>query len=665
MEILSEKNQRGLLVDTQEEECPPLSPWLLKLIVKDDAGGLEEALEAMAPSTRMAFLAGQEAGLKTGLYKHQTDSFACLGNHQKTSLERQPDFSIDSTPRSQGMCNLQLHKPWILAGAYGSAKVIKSMLGYGVDVLQRDSCGYNIIHALILVAHLQYRKEFKCDETLRLLKSLLDVDTYKELLLTEDNLERLRPLEMASHFGTFLLFRTVFETKGVYLAKEITTGIYKTQWFDITEYESDKAGNRRGKSPLLTLTCIDKSRVPCPKVRKMLLASPTGTILRKWIEAKMTINKPMIVFWFILRLVYIFMFFSATRLGEDVANRNGTSFISFLLKNANISDTNSSKYTDYMVAPALDQESNDIEVDTRDVKKPLVFTIFAYLLIHSIMIIITDVYEFYIYTRGRLSWLGRTPAGPKKVAVHFKTYRVAQFTLAISVTFVVILIGLIVAQGKVIVLPRYVDHLFLIHAMYCIVVSLKYFLQATKCIGPFIISFERMLKHLVCFTAVFFFFVIPYTIVFRHIICDDPNETLCRSNFQTWTDSMYSVFTLTLNMINFGDFHSKNKVELYLMHVQYVFVIIMLLLNFLIAHFTRSVSQIMDSCHVIMPIQRLSLAWSIELRSQHLLPGLYRKLRKRHFVTVGERLFISRTLVAYSDADMQEENLSTWSNVSI
>ena len=54
-----------------------------------------------------------------------------------------------------------------------------------------------------------------------------------------------------------LFFPVIFETKGVYITKELEYGIYTEQWFDVTKYEKAIQQSPKAKvdHPLLLLCC--------------------------------------------------------------------------------------------------------------------------------------------------------------------------------------------------------------------------------------------------------------------------------------------------------------------------------------------------------------------------------------------------------------------------
>lgn len=636
------KEEQEVLLETSEIFTLNLSQSTLDFIIEDDANKLQGILNAMSTEGKKQFLSGS---LFQGRTKSRADDTNIVDASDSDS-DDYPASCLESKKEGHMRCNLK--NPFILAAAYGSQSVLHCMLTNGCDVLQTDTYDYNVIHALIYIAYLQLHVEERANGTLLFLKEQVTKEQFENLLLSE-NSKGLRPLEMAAHLGTFLIFHTIFETKGVYLTRESVQGIYTTQWFDVTDYESCHPGNRRNKSPLLSLTLVDKCKVGCPHARELLTNSPAGLIMRKWIDIKMACNRPLTLVWFLIRVINAGVFCASMSLSEGLfllqKKRNNSSLI--LPEN----DTN---YNMSRSGPQMDIYSEK----AYGIPVPVCLLLLIYLSLFSLFSVILDLAEFVRFYYRSDSFILYTPKGKKRLAVHYKGYRIAQFTMSLSIFSVCVLF--VVLKGDLTGVPRIIDHIFVIHSMSCIVVSFKYFCQSTACLGPFIITFERMIKHLSCFVLVFLFFVLPYTFVFRHIVCDDDGNDLCKVHFSTVVDAFYTVFTVTLNMVNFATFLGiKYRFELFMVHIQYVFVIVMLLLNFLIAQFTRSLSNTMDNSHIIMPIQRMSLVWPTELRFASIMKTFYSRMHKKYFIPMDGRLYVARTLIVYKPANFKPSAASS------
>ena len=69
-----------------------------------------------------------------------------------------------------------------------------------------------------------------------------------------------------------------------------------------------------------------------------------------------------------------------------------------------------------------------------------------------------------------------------------------------------------------------------------------------------------------------------------------------------------------LNMINLKDMDVFEETSLYLLHFGYVFMVSVLLLNFLIAIFSDPVNIVNENHDVIYDIQRLSIIYTVQER---------------------------------------------------
>ena len=89
---------------------------------------------------------------------------------------------------------------------------------------------------------------------------------------------------------------------------------------------------------------------------------------------------------------------------------------------------------------------------------------------------------------------------------------------------------------------------------------------------------------------------------------------------------------IMLNMINLGDIDGPEPVSLYFLHIFYIFMVSVLLLNFLIAVFSDSVNNVNQNHDVFYDIQKLSIIFAVEERVQWLLRKWYIYQSKKCFV---------------------------------
>ena len=77
---------------------------------------------------------------------------------------------------------------------------------------------------------------------------------------------------------------------------------------------------------------------------------------------------------------------------------------------------------------------------------------------------------------------------------------------------------------------------------------------------------------------------------------------------------MYALFRGMLNMIDFTQYDVKNSGILYAMHMFFVFLVALMLVNFLIAVMSTSASEVASKKKILFLMTRLSVALTIERR---------------------------------------------------
>ena len=128
-----------------------------------------------------------------------------------------------------------------------------------MNVTPQNSRGHNVVHQLIIIAFHGESHESRLVGSYVAMMGLVDLHTKRQLLLAESNIG-LRPLEAAAHHGTLHFVQAIMETEGVYLRREDVRGLSAYQWYDVTEYESFGADNRRMVSPVRFLLLSTSGR---------------------------------------------------------------------------------------------------------------------------------------------------------------------------------------------------------------------------------------------------------------------------------------------------------------------------------------------------------------------------------------------------------------------
>ena len=72
----------------------------------------------------------------------------------------------------------------------------------------------------------------------------------------------------------------------------------------------------------------------------------------------------------------------------------------------------------------------------------------------------------------------------------------------------------------------------------------------------------------------------------------------CPAGFHDLFESVYSTFTIILNMVTIERYEVQDKVSLYVLHCFFVFVVAITMLNFLIAILSNDVSDVMQNIDI-------------------------------------------------------------------
>ena len=195
-------------------------------------------------------------------------------------------------------------RPFTLTILYGSYDVLKCLLERGVDPYCVEEGANNIFHVLGLMTYLfphheDYHLTYYTESA-----GILGKDRMS-LLLSSENADGLRPLELAAKLGCCKMVKAMLETPGVYLTKEKTRGMVHYQWIDVTEYETtDPAMDRRGKSPLGFLALMTEKTLMKPGTMELFSWPP----FQMWMKSKFHSSRLFISLWFILRFIQVVIY---------------------------------------------------------------------------------------------------------------------------------------------------------------------------------------------------------------------------------------------------------------------------------------------------------------------------------------------------------------------
>ena len=186
----------------------------------------------------------------------------------------------------------------------GKLACVSILLENGFTFETRDTNGWNILHYLIAVSHFDPSYEATAVDIWSNVQKMFDAKQLENLLKQED-LEELRPVELALHLECLLIFNEIMNSS-IYLTERKQFSLWERLTYDVTDYENCGCrDNRRSKSLLLLAAHVDKTIL----TNKQHVSILRHGMLQKWTHSKMIINILPICIWFLLRFFAFLAFY--------------------------------------------------------------------------------------------------------------------------------------------------------------------------------------------------------------------------------------------------------------------------------------------------------------------------------------------------------------------
>lgn len=93
-------------------------------------------------------------------------------------------------------------------------------------------------------------------------------------------------------------------------------------------------------------------------------------------------------------------------------------------------------------------------------------------------------------------------------------------------------------------------------------------------------------------------------------------------------------------MVDFTSYTVSDTNVLFILHAVYVFVIAILLVNFLIALLSTSAGKVEEHQNIILMVQRLSIINAVEKVFSKIFPWYYKKIRRHLYVEENGRIYL-------------------------
>ena len=513
---------------------------------------------------------------------------------QEVLLEGWIDTDVFWTALGGGVTDKEafgIRRAFVLAAVCGSLEVLEELVDRGINVCQTDGLGNNVVHSLIIYSSQLHDFEKLHVKVYHHLKSILPDNLIEELILSE-NSDGLRPVELAAHYQTLRIMEAIYNTPGHYVHESHTCGMMSSTHYQIDEYEGLEPTRPLHKSPMSLLVHLGHKKLEDDYTKQIF----TKSLFAKWISCRRKSFAWLALVWFLIRLFVISMAFLAAGLTSPAVSPSG-----------------SCGYD-----PGLSDGARMVCI--------------VVLLVFAIIGLSFDAWD--------VVHLGSVfPAFSKRYAVNqgyrfvrYWNYRIAQALFNFSAA--VLCVNKLCGHYGDSSMPAYWTEVFIVTLAICSIWSLLFFGQLTESLGNYITATQRMMNDLFKFGALLMVFILPFIFAFGHFVLPDGNNT-CPAEFTGVASSLYSGFEISQNLQDLRAYSSPSKEGLWLAHVAYVILVVILLLNFLISIFSDSYAAVAANPDIIFELQWLSVIVTIDSRVPTCLRPVLHKIKRRHFAAEG------------------------------
>ena len=540
--------------------------WLAALM-EDDFGTVQEQLQQSNGVKKHQLLEGWIA----------TDSFWTNWNCKEAKTQQ----------------IMTVQRPLSLAAVCGSYRVIDALYKAGIDILQTDELGNNVIHTLIIHTSRRKDKELKYLEMFHYLAKLSIDELFSKLLLTE-NTSSLRPVEMAAHFQAFRVMDAILKIPGPYLIEQSKCGTISIESYDVTDYEYGFKCRPWANSPMFLLMFLKSAKLKDEFTTEFL----TKGLIGKWLAIRKKSYLPFIIVWAALRLFIILIAFFPAGLTDSAVAESRVCGLAIPV--------------------------------SATVKAVSCFS----LIIITALCLLYDIYDTVHSYRLNKPWEKAYVQLKGNEVVRYHFYRIDQFLL--NAVILASCLNRVSWYMWNLSLPVYVGQMLFVVIISTSVWSMLYFAQLMPVIGVYVMATQRMVYNLAKFSILMIVFVLPFAIIFPKFILRNDDGT-CPDEYNSTVSVWYTSFTTILNINNFRSFDAPSRESLWLIHVMYVTIVAILLLNFLIAIFSDSYAEVANNTEVVTNIQWVATMATIDFRMPRFMYPLLRWMKRRHFSCIDGR----------------------------
>ena len=529
-----------------------------------------------------------------------------------------------------------LELPLFLAVYYQSNGVLDVLMKLGADVLKTDIEENNLIHCIVLSSSWNSGKGY-----MELYNNAIHHVTYEEKnkLLMSENEAGLRPLELAAHLNAYAIQECILQTRGIYAHSKGYCGVHELVYYDVTDYECFGEGNRCLKSPLWYLTHVSNKILARDSENEFLL-SP---VIMSWCSLKENNTRHIIWLWFVFRAFFYSMVVVASGYFNEVFSyvehyASIDRVIQSYCMTPNCTLSCKEKVTAYNFS-TCERKIVTAYLCEGNIDLPELITVFTVVLLCCIIFISDVIYWIVSHSKRYCTARGadrKVLKGGPLMSTHF--YSNAQSLLAFCVTATAVLMIL----GKYYNIPLIVNLGvgFYICVILLNVWALLFFFQFLPHIGYFVVAVQRMIGDTLKFFIIYALFLIGFSEAFDNVLT--LNGFCSGTGFENKVMSLYTTFTTMFDMLDGDSFpdYVKENFTVGLVHILYVMLVGVLLMNFIIAIMSDTITSVSDNKATLMTLQGLHVHLLLEYTLSPICCCWYKKRQGMYLVREEGRLYL-------------------------
>jgi hypothetical protein len=505
----------------------------------------------------------------------------------KGTFSYNAEFHVKHDLKGKALMPMEVTTPLALSAAYASIQAFELLMQHGADVMQHESGDNNIVHILITTSHEDPTIEERAVAIYRLILCSVTQPSKRQLLLHCENADSKSPLELALKLRTYKLFKVILYTDGVFLEIVARKGKLLECKYDLSQY---CISGKQNQSCLLHYLDFMTTSDLAALEESGVLQLP---VMQSWMRNKMKLTLVPLLLWVLWRSLYPLLFFLVEIRSGDLAAE--------ICRNETITNLPPESKWDKYVWTVLDA-------------------------VITISTVGTDVIELGMMLFSNKSYFtsykGMSSEAKSKYIVNNVVFKGCQLLFGLT-TFTSFTVNTLIYIGRIRLQPTEQDVFVTVISVVLrplLFFSLMYFLQFVSfmSIGTFVIGLQHMIKALVNFSFIFIAIIILFQTLFKnvvqHLCTSGPLlQHLCTSGplrLCSYVEGIYKNYLIMLNMVHISD-HVCNAAGNFLLqgiHVSFVFLISILMTNYLIAVMS-SVFAILDQHqHTIQLLYQLQAA---------------------------------------------------------